>query len=53
MNPEIKISVVMGVYNGEQYLAETIESIFNQEDVAFLLDKILCIEKIPLYGKKI
>jgi glycosyltransferase involved in cell wall biosynthesis len=33
MNPDI--SVVMSVYNGEQYLAETIESILHQEEVEF------------------
>jgi glycosyltransferase involved in cell wall biosynthesis len=33
MRPDI--SVVMSVYNGEQYLAETVESILDQEEVEF------------------
>jgi glycosyltransferase involved in cell wall biosynthesis len=31
----MEVSVVMSVYNGEQYLAETIESILHQENVVF------------------
>ena len=30
MSKDVKISVIMSVYNGEEYLAEAIDSVFGQ-----------------------